>query len=350
MNKEKLIQEAIEITEYKADDDFDTRSGYIVASIKTYTWIDTDDLIEIIKSDQQLEKYRDELIQEFTEDRLNRIASFYSETEIDYYRSRLEGRVHVCTTKELERQIYKWKKHNNIERPDEVTPLKYFFKDWMKEADCNTVMEAFKKQYKYDIEENNRLDLFTPEVYQHGRSGGWLSVCKTDELEHDECDLLYNAPEDLTDSDMENIVSFIEDWKTKKEAIEYYVKEIEDLTENFEDNLKEEISFRLQEHIESINNIGYVSTLTVRANKCTIDNRYPVNTEDVKRVFRLVHDYKGMLCNGASLPVNIRIDNNYKIDRFIFKGSELYIKVGCQTLKYSQIAEALRNENNKTGE
>ncbi len=41
-----------------------------------------------------------------------------------------------------------------------------------------------RKNNSFDYEESERLSLISPEVWQYGRSGGWLSVCNRDILEN----------------------------------------------------------------------------------------------------------------------------------------------------------------------
>ena len=77
-----LTNRILEIEEYQAKGDFDTREGKICANIRVHEWLDEEDIESIIENDN-LQNVKNEILEEFDEERRNNIFNHFCEVEID---------------------------------------------------------------------------------------------------------------------------------------------------------------------------------------------------------------------------------------------------------------------------
>lgn len=289
-----LVEQVNEIEQYNVDADFNTRGGgyansdCIVANIKVYDWLDSDDVSTVLNKVNYFKDFKIEIEEEFcNDDRLSSIHNHVCENEVRYLKEKYEELVHLNDYRERAR-VYA------IYRAGNLTPSsqKYhtFYKIYKNEYDKflkrkhNTHKDYFKwlyKNNKAEIDERDRLESFERECWQYGRSGGWLSICKRDELEdlefesehfyidHNFIDLLdiedNNSFNKLLNEDVEvygtknknllisELKTFIQDWEDKKDNIEFFVNEIEEGTKHFKNCLLSQLEHEIEQFLEDLN-------------------------------------------------------------------------------------------------
>lgn len=124
-------------------EDFDTRGGYLVANIKNYQWLDEDDVLAAMAKNKVPASRTEEFLEEFNDDRLYGILNHCAEWEIEYFKEDFGS------------------------------------KDMLSERGEDTNFGRFAAAV--DMINGDKGD-----VWQFGRSGGWLSYAQKSILDIEE--------------------------------------------------------------------------------------------------------------------------------------------------------------------
>lgn len=359
-----LVGELIELQEYEAKNDFDTREGKICADIKVYDWFDEDDVINYIdKEHSNFDK--EDILQEFNEDRLNSIHNHTCENELSFLKEKYEDN---CDVSDFNKIFRVWHRANNTENRDINFYLELYPKDkyytqqyWSKAKEFKT----FKAWEKFIIKNNlkdytewlkrSKIDKF--ECYQYGRSGGWLSICDTNEIDYS--DVIYNNfgywLGDLTsiDNDKEfnlrlkeegenkkdliaNIRLVLKDAKEKIEAITQIIEDIEEEKKHFKSSLIEQLHSEINEYIFEnpaqtnctikIDNDVIKTSLGVIVSK----EEFQINLKD------LLPQFKAMVAEGETIQIKRKV-GNYFVERATKIADDIIIKAGCHRFSLNNI-------------
>ena len=196
------------------------------------------------------------------------------------------------------------------------------------------------------------------ECWQYVRSGGWFSICNTDELDFSDI-IYYNFGywlEDLAKIDnnkdfnfrikeegenkkdlLFNINKVIRDAEKKIEAVQYIVNQIENSTKYFKDCLVNELEREIDIFIEDY-------LLPIKAN-CTIqiqDNLIKTSKgvtvdeqEFITRLNELKPKFKTME-NGSTFEIKLKV-GKYFVERATKTEDDVIIKAGCHNFSLNNL-------------
>ena len=362
-----LLDEVNTIEEYEARNDFNTRDGKIVSNIKVYEWIDEDDVKDVIQN-ENLEQLQESILEEFNSERLINIKHHVSETEISHLKERFEENVDL-NNYEKQAILYGTYKAGNITPEDRfTTKYKYYIESFeaFKKRKNNTQKDYLTHLIKQDpqgYKELKRRQLINFECWQYGRSGGWFSICDADELENCESDF-FNLIDDLDNTEDNNefneilrdhnyfsedkrqlikdIEEFINEWNERKEAIQHYVKEVEESTKYFKSILKEQLSYEIDTFIqEDLNFENSNCKISIEDNKVKTTLGVSVNLEEFKTAFNnVIHIFKN-LKQGEKAPIKKHV-GGYFVEYAKKVESDILIKAGCHKFSLNNINKVLQ--------
>lgn len=376
-----LYNRVEEIMDYDAWGDFHTREGKIVACIKAYQWLDEDDVEKCIKDRHLSDETEHEIRDEFDSDRLSNIYWHCCELFVTSYKDELEGRVHLDDLN-MQAAAYrhffnhceddgKWPEGNQFYQFPERLAFyqKHYLESYQKfyKRKKNTpenYLAYIRKQNKWNYEETKRLDLINPEVWQYGRSGGWLSVCSTDTLNNWRYyDYSYDAVDlygvDLSDNDelnnalreqeytsknkhklIHDMKAFIREWEATFAAVNHYVDAIEASVETFKDDyLIQELIHEIDEFL-AFNTTGPNCSIQVEGDNIRTTLGVVVPVDEFKKAFKtfmqLLHEHE----------INEKFDfittvGNYTTEYAIKGEDDTIIKAGCHKFSFNQVKKAL---------
>jgi len=365
-----LYNRVEEIEEYDATSDFDTRDGRIVANIKTYSWIDQDDLLDIINPLNLTEAQKQDVLDEFDDERLNNIYYHSCEDFVRGWKDELEDRCHLndLVTRAHAYNFFLQNKDSDSLREK----YKFYFEYYMKE------FEAFKKrkkngyyQYlayirkknKFDYEEARRLDLISPEVWQLGRSGGWLSVCKKSVLEDQRLDEhigFYEVNRDDNDAVNEalrdafcstsasyqekrrligSMKYFIKSWEETFDAVTHYVTQIEKSRAGFKEGvlerLREEVGIFLADYSDAAN-----CTIAMQEDLIKTSLGVTIPLSEFKEAYISFLKKHQTFKPGDKFDFKVRV-GNYTTQFAKIGETDTIIKAGCHKFSLNQIQQAI---------
>lgn len=194
MNKKQLskinlsIQELIKTClELDSIESFNTRDKYIVAKIKFYNWLNEEDveticeklLLDVNTILQIKDKFNEKFLYDF--------YIHQSSSELEYLKEVYEDNIDIENYGKI---LSLWNKcqcftdtNSCIEKyPDYKYYINYYWKK-VKRYKSNKSWKKYVKKLEDYQEWLNRSYIDQFEVWQYGRCGGWLSICKESELE-----------------------------------------------------------------------------------------------------------------------------------------------------------------------
>jgi hypothetical protein len=364
-----LAERVVEIEDYEAKSDFDTREGHIVANVKVYEWLSSND-VESVISKRGFEAHKEDILEEFNEARLDSIVNHTNEWEVDYVKEKLEGRVHVNDLGNRAASYNIFLREGGDVNPDDFTQHTFYLKHYKKEfanffKRKNNSLKAYKKSLKknnpWDWEENRRLDSFTPAVWSWGRSGGWLSVCETRELEGEEFDYyLTDLSSSLTNKEfndeleliavgqkekrklIQDMKYFISEWEFKKSAIEYYVNEIEENKKG----IKEAYLDRLEQEVYDYVTVDLgvqTSNVSIEVDGDLVKTSLGVSvdvTEFTANLMELKPTFLGMK-PGDVVQIGRKV-GKYFVERATGIDGDVIVKAGCHKFSVNQMLNVIK--------
>jgi predicted house-cleaning noncanonical NTP pyrophosphatase (MazG superfamily) len=376
-----LYERIREIENYDASIDFNLRENMIVANIKVYEGLDEDDIDDLIENSLSGYEITDNLIkdikEEFNEDRLSNIYNHHCESFTEGWKDYLEGNdaMDNVMNKAWEYQkFYDAKKKGDeyvfeSKSAEDRYWVEYVNKTWVPEfiTFYRRRHNKYKDYVNYAInlakKEDSSFDMHQVidnfEVWQYGRSGGWLSVCNKDVLENNEYDYILDLDDIESNPEfntalrvagweakdkralMNEMRSFIKEWEDKFNAVSHFVKLIEEEKKNFKDSLLlrllEEIEMFLQDNNNepncSINMMG-------DAIKTSFGVIVPLN--DFVAAYRLLDT----LINEAKedyYPFKVKV-GKYTTDWVTKMDDDWTIKAGCHKFSYNQIKKTIETK------
>ena len=126
--------------------DFETREGKIVANIKVYEWIDEDDVLKEVERLNLNEDARQQVIEEFNENRLYSIHSHTCEDQVSYLKEKYETNCDISDFDKIFR-VYNCANNTegkNIEYYLENTKNEYYLKYYWEKAKKHKTLTSFK--------------------------------------------------------------------------------------------------------------------------------------------------------------------------------------------------------------
>lgn len=381
-----LAQQILDIESYNANDDFNIREGSICANIKVYEWLDEDDVKNIIKS-ENLQSNEFAILDEFNENRLNNIYNHHCEMEVMYLKERYQDN---C---DLDDPYHAKKLYANFFYKDfkawPVDIKTYRDKDGkITKQTIWTYEHKYKEAFKFSMRKNNtpenylkhlkkknawqfsewdRRALINFEVWQYGRSGGWLSICETSELEgqefesldyytdvsylegiHDnnEFNQVLNDELEVYSKDKRNLIfemeTFISEWNQKKEAIEYYINEIEEVKKHFKSGLLERLEEEILTYVhEDLKAQESNVSIKIEANQIKTTLGVSVDLNAFKIAFRDVKPlFKTLQTAGQTVAIKRRV-GNYFVEYAKKVENDILIKAGCHRFSLNNINQVL---------
>jgi hypothetical protein len=377
----ELAAEIIEIESYSADDDFDTREKSICANIKVYEWIDEDDVLDIVKK-HNIQAHEEDILEEFNEDRRNSIHNHTSEYEVGYLKEKHEDNVDLDNPYN-EFKLYEDFYNNNFEaypltirtytdfKGKYLTTNKCYYENLVsfserKNNKPSEFLKELKSKNKWSFDEWERRDLIDFECWQYGRSGGWFSICKTSELENQEfesydfySDVSYLEGIDNNDEfnevlrdelqlfsiDKKKFISemetFINNWKDKKAAIEYYVAEIENNKKYFKANLIERLEQEINDFIENDLNIEFSNcNIEIQENLIKTSLGVTIDLKEFTDAFKLLHSFLSNIKTDEKEPIKKHV-GGYFVEYAKGIKDDVLIKAGCHKFSLKNIKQVL---------
>lgn len=368
-----LLQKAVEINDNPLNE-YDTRDGYIVGNIKTYEWLDNSDLDKVLK-EKGLNQEETELIkEEFNEDRLNSIYYHTCENEVSNFKEFIGG----CATTNFN----KVKRAFTIVKGNEPHPieLKHYFTSYAKQIEQHNTITDFIKYLETEHEQEytefyHLQNLDENNVWQFGRSGGWLSVAEKDELENfceDAANLFwylekaYNSddnkqfneilmehaynPIDVADARKElikNIQSDIESFEEKKASIDWALNKIENDKKYFKESLISQLEYEVDNFIEQEFNIDIQIRNFLNGNTNSLNFIKEIENDKIITNLGakvLVKDAIKFI-NAIKNKVNVigQKIGPYTINKVLIEQSKTFVKIGCHVFNL-EITETRLNE------
>jgi hypothetical protein len=354
-----LLQKAVEINDDPLQD-YDTREGYICANIKVYEWLNSSDVEEHVKT-LNLTPDEIELInEEFDEERLNSIYYHTCEMEVEYIKDFIGGCAHTNFNKA--KRAFNYAK-NETSWPIE---LKFYFTQYAKQFEqYNTIADFIKyleSEHAQEYAEFYHLqNLDEKNVWQFGRSGGWLSVAKKEELENfcqDAANLYwylekaYNAddntefnrilmehayrPINVADAREEltkNIQSDIESFEEKKAAIDWIINYIEEGKKYFKDTLTDRLTYEIDDFVNQYFDIEIQIQKYLSGKRDAINFIKEIEGEKIVTNFGakvLIKDAVKFI-QAIKNKVNVigQKIGPYTINKVLTEQSKTFVKIGC---------------------
>ena len=354
-----LLQKAIEINDDPLNE-YDTREGYICANIKVYDWLSTSEVEEHIKTLNLTPEEREQLEEEFDEERLNSIYYHTCENEVSYFKEFIGG----CATTNFN----KVKRAFTIVKNNEPHPieLKHYFTSHEKQIEQYNTIEEFIKYLESEHEQEynefyHLQNLDSKNIWQFGRSGGWLSVAKKEELENfcqdaanlhwylekaynsDDnkqfneilmdhayrCTTVAEAREELT----KNIQNEIESFEERKASIDWALNKIENDKKYFKENLISQLEHEIDSFIDQEFNIDIQIRNFLSGNTNALNFIKEIEGEKIVTNFGakvLIKDAIQFI-NAIKNKVNVigQKIGPYTINKVLIEQSKTFVKIGC---------------------
>lgn len=379
-----LASQILDIESYNTNDDFNTREGSICANIKVYEWLDQDDINKVI-SDRNLESAKDEIIEEFNEDRLNSIHNHVCEIEVDYLKEKYEQNVDLDNPY-LEYNLYK----RYFESDFKSFPLTYksirdknnvLVKEWLntnkslyksftefskrKNNNPEYYLNYLRELNEWEFKEWDKRSLINFECWQYGRSGGWFSICKESELEGEEFESydFYTPVEELEGIEdnkefnrilneefdvnyttkkqlINEMETFIDNWNEKKEAIEYFVEKIEEDKKYFKESLTEKLSTEIEEFVNDLNIEFSNCKIKIEDAKIKTTLGVSVDLKEFKTAFNKVKGIFSKLEVNEKKPIKLNV-GGYFVEYAKRVETDILIKAGCHKFSLNNINKVL---------
>ncbi len=355
--------------------DFDTRDGKIVANIKVYDWLDSDDVQNKIDLYPNLSDAQKEVIkEEFNEDRLNSIYNHTCETEVDYLKDKYESNVDLTDYEKVFKTYYR--AHNGEGRTKdfylELYPKHAFYTNeyWDICAKFKTI-ELFRAHIKkqdgacyQEWEKRNKIDKF--ECWQYGRSGGWFSICDEDEtkdcaLENygywiiDELTKAYNKDDNkafniaLQEAEInkKTIVSELEGYlkrhNDKIEAIQCIVDDIEGSTKYFKESLIDRLEMEIDTFVsEELEGVNLLPNCTIKIEKDLIKTSKGVTvylSEFKTNLSILLPKFQKMVKDEV-LKIDKKV-GDYLVEYATKTENDIIVKAGCHKFSLNNILQTV---------
>jgi hypothetical protein len=381
-----LANQVLEIENYNVNDYFNTREGKICANIRVYEWLDKEDVKNVIKN-QNAELYKDEILNEFDDNRLENIYHHISEIEVEYAKKMYESNCDLDNPyKDYQRytqyynsnfkswpiQINTYRDKNGVILNQTICTYKEHYKnvETFRKRKNNTPKDYLKflrKNNTWSFNEYDRRSLIDFEVWQYGRSGGWLSICDKNQLENQEfesydfyTDISYLESIDdnqefnkvlrdelnVSYSDkkafIDEMQTFIDNWTEKKDAIEYYVNEVEKNVKCFKECLTEQLSHEISEFISEelqVETSNVVIKLEENKVKTTLGvsvdlNTFKIALKDTKPLFKTLKEV------GQTVAIKRRV-GQYFVEYAKKVEDDILVKAGCHRFSLKNINQVL---------
>jgi len=368
-----ILSKGEEIFNVEASSIYNTRDKHIVANIKVYEWIGESDVSNYIETLPNLSKEdRESILEEFNDNRLNDIYYHTCDDQVSYIKDFIGGCAHTDYNK-LKRSfaVYKSGLTNDTLRSCIENNSKTFDK-------FNTIEQYVKHLETTEGDEYKEFyylqNLDVDNVWQYGRSGGWLSVAKVSDIEGF-CEDTRNVYENLYDAYVSddnktfnevlmeyayynetlndvrkrliaNAENDIEVYNRYKEAIDWILDYIENGRRAFKENLLYQLSFEIDSFIENEFSIDIQIEKFIAGNKEVLNFIKEVENDGtvvtnfnakvrVKDALQFIEAIK----NGVDV-INQRI-GAFTINK-VMKVSELtFVKIGCHVFNLEDTEQRL---------
>jgi hypothetical protein len=378
----QLASRILEIEQYEANDDFNTREGNICANIKVYEWLDEDDVMKYIKN-RNLSSIEEDILEEFNETRLNGIYDHTCEDQVEYLKERYEGncdldnpykeynlykRFYDANFKAYPLNYYSHrdKKTNKLVK-EWLGTNKHFYEDFkaFSKRKINypeAYLKNIRQKKEWEFKEWDRRSLINFECWQYGRRGGWFSICKNSELEDQQfvqSSTFYTAINELEgiedNAEFNQILSdeleiqskykkefikemeiFIESWTEKFEAIKYFVEEIEKAAKGFKECLVYQLTAEIDEFIADLNIDFSNCSIKIEDDHVITSLGVKVKLIDFKTAFLKVSNIFNSLKTDEKKPIKLNVAG-YFVEYAKRIEDDILIKAGCHKFSLNNI-------------
>jgi hypothetical protein len=365
-----LLSRANEINDYEVSSEYDTREKYICANIKVYECLNDDDVLKLIPTGTS-EDNKQDILTEFTSNRLNGIYEHVCNTEVEYLKDFVGGCAHT--------------NFNNAKRA---------FNENL-QSECSLKLKFYHEHFKTQFEQFKTLPLFiqylettftneykefyylqmldSKNVWQFGRSGGWLSIAESTDLENfceDSANLFYQLKDFYYADDNKQFNEALKDysysyenleqtrkrliseteneincWNEKKEAIDWIISYIEEAKKAFKDSLRSQLEFEIDNFINdnfSIDNKidSYLNGETNILNSIALIEHDTIKTNlgakvTFEQAIKAIEDIKAGL-NVIGQKVGV-----FTIEKIVTKNNKTFVKIGCHVFNLEDIENQL---------
>lgn len=365
----ELLQKANEINEFEPNQDYDTRESYICANIKVYEWLNDDDVKEVVKNLNDDDK--EIVLEEFNENRLNSIYNHVCQNETDYMKDFIGGCSHTNFNK-AKRAF-----QENLKNECSLSLRFYhehFKKEFSKFKDLPSFIKHLEKTYSEEYKEFYFLQMLdSKNVWQFGRSGGWLSVAKCTDLENfceDSVNMFYELKESYYKDDnnqfnevlksfgynyetlaqtrkrvLSEINSDIASFNEQKESIEWILGFIEKAKKGFKESLLHQLDFEINEFINdnlSIDNKidSYLNGDAKSLNSIESFEDGIIKTNlgakvTIEQAIKAIQDIKeGKTVLGQKVGL-------FTIEKVVIRDNKTFVKIGCHVFNLEDIEKQI---------
>lgn len=315
-------------------EDFDTRDKYLVANIKTYIWLDKDDILKICK-DRGLSEDRTEDVFEEFRSRLDGIRDHCAENKIYNFIEMLGNKSMYYTNyyklaREYERFLngnletytnYKGETYNHWN-------LKAFKKFQSKNYSSEKYLNYLKRKHKTEMKEYETVSMFDPDdVYQWGRSGGWLSFAPSNFFEDNDALMIAENPHDDYDTykeKMQILRPAIHELKKKIEAVNWILNYVKSCKEGFKNYLLEQLEYEIGEYLSEE---FTEDTIQAQEDKIKTSRGVTVGLQEAKTLLPII-----LKRIEAGEPVNDLSIGVFKVVRTYVQDNENFVQIGCHNI------------------
>lgn len=373
---EKIFSLVSELNDLENQDhDFNTRGNKIVANIKVYDWIDNDDVLKICQDQNYSKKQTKKVCKEFNDDRLINVHNHVCEDLVSNLKDQYESN---CDISNFTTIFKTWARANNTDwitkdfylenyKKDNYYINKYWdeSKKFASQKSWNQKIIRENKIEFLEFEKRNRIDKF--EVWQFGRSGGWLSICDESEATceslsdnyssyiFDELNDAYNTGDnnqfnsvlgDYLDRETKNeflktLKSYLQDHKNKIEAITSIIDDIESSKKYFKENLLDQLNYEITEFASSEFSMQKTNvTIQINDNKIKTSLGVTVDENEFKNAFFAALPEINKLPVKAKLSIKKQV-GNYFVEFAKRTKNDVIIKAGCHRFSLNNILEVL---------
>ncbi len=343
-----------------------TRDGYVCANIRTYKWIDEDDVVSIALNQRVPQERIEDLKEEFSEDRLYDIERHCNEWEVECFKD------------------------------NEYSNMRETLKYYREIAKKRKLDKEEKKVVRYG-EAIELLELDEDDIKWLGRSGGWLGFIedgdlfewnqtsetafahnlfwevKSDNVTNSEFNELYNHERDNWFNGIEKtptkrqVVKFLENeiqyWNDYINAIDTVVDHIEGLAKGMNEVYLERLSDEISEWMEQEDVLADVENLTLTENQIAWIEGKTETANGFLTLAKKKDDENLITSQRVTLPIKqvkllheklkaMSIDKDqvvklgwnlkgYTIERAKNIGNDILIKAGCHNMLLSNFTRLI---------
>ncbi len=350
-------------------EDLDTRSGYVCFNIKNHEFLSEDDLMTVLLDIGIDKPMIEDIGNEFNNERLWNIWHHTAEHEISWFREWIDGCAYNSYGYIYEKYVKPIQEDGSLSNQEKDEKIKEVWSQWENDSKCLDLLSKFDSK----------------DVWQFGRSGGWLSLFKRSEINAHEENVLYTQDiasliddnygltnkklidiiddeigiNELTMTELYSTICSESDGLFEfVEAVKFVEQHIKDCLQGFHSQCLEILREEVVQYVDqegiiiNVKNISvdkeWISGVKKHTNSLLALVRYDKNKDVIETSKGLsfssdkfIKEFKnigGFITEGVDIKFNNhKIFDKFYLSRIKCVNDDYLIKAGCHNMLYSNI-------------